>query len=591
MRSDRLGPLDPIYDVDTQYGAIAAGNSPAVPLITVTIDVGASQPDPAYASPIVFDVVFSEVVSGFTGSDVTLGGTAAPTTAVVSGAGAIYSVLVSGMSGSGTVNAVIPAGRVYSPITGGTNYASTSTDNEVDFFAPPTGAVHWFDFSDLTSLTFTGPNINTATDLISGLVLTSVGTVSPAGTIGNAGLASARAESYGVSTTRMANASGSLVGNQPIWVSAVAHVSSGAGGYKGSFFELSSGIGPQGRTGNMVGELDNHVYLEAGSSIEGAFNSDGYAHVYFWIFDGASSFLYMDGQLIASGNGGTNPGTLGGALTLFNAHGGGYTGDVTIGEIVFGIGAVPTAFQVAAEHERLRAKWELPSAYANAFMNTVIVPNGVTSCTVDVRGAADRYNFGGEQGKGGIVTGSMSVTPGATLYVSPGGTGALQGAGGFNGGGDNGGDTGQSGFGGGGASDIRQGGTGLANRIIVGGGAGGGAFNTFGRGGHAGYTTAGTGLGVSGSGTGGSQVAGGGGGINGTLGQGASTPHLGGGQRSGGGGGGGYYGGGAVGTGFGVYYSGGGGSSYYDAGAISGVSIEAIGSHTTTGQVIITWNY
>ena len=39
MRSDRLGPLDPIYDVDTQYGAIAAGNSPAVPLITVTIDV------------------------------------------------------------------------------------------------------------------------------------------------------------------------------------------------------------------------------------------------------------------------------------------------------------------------------------------------------------------------------------------------------------------------------------------------------------------------------------------------------------------------------------------------------------------------
>ncbi|MCY2991114.1 MAG: hypothetical protein NTY19_25030, partial [Planctomycetota bacterium] len=48
---------------------------------TVTINQGAEQSDPTGNSPINFTVVFSEPVSGFTGSDVTLTGTAVASTA------------------------------------------------------------------------------------------------------------------------------------------------------------------------------------------------------------------------------------------------------------------------------------------------------------------------------------------------------------------------------------------------------------------------------------------------------------------------------------------------------------------------------
>ena len=99
---------------------------------TVTINQGATQVDPTSASTVVFDVLFSEPVLGFTSADITIGGTALATTALISGAGPAYTVTVSGMTVSGTVTASIAASTVTDG-AGNPNEASTSTDNTVTF--------------------------------------------------------------------------------------------------------------------------------------------------------------------------------------------------------------------------------------------------------------------------------------------------------------------------------------------------------------------------------------------------------------------------------------------------------------------------
>lgn len=99
---------------------------------TVTIDQAATQDDPTATSPILFTIVFSEPVVGFATGDVTLGGTAGATTAVVSGSGASYTVAVSGMTQDGTVIASIAAGVATDAATN-PNGASTSVDNAVTF--------------------------------------------------------------------------------------------------------------------------------------------------------------------------------------------------------------------------------------------------------------------------------------------------------------------------------------------------------------------------------------------------------------------------------------------------------------------------
>ncbi len=103
---------------------------------TVTVEQGASQLDPTGASPILFDVVFSEAVFGFTGSDVSFAGSTAAGTlaAAVSGAGAAYTVSVSGMTAGDIVVASIPAGGVLDT-NSNPNTASTSIDNTVTFTA------------------------------------------------------------------------------------------------------------------------------------------------------------------------------------------------------------------------------------------------------------------------------------------------------------------------------------------------------------------------------------------------------------------------------------------------------------------------
>jgi YD repeat-containing protein len=110
--------------------------------VTVTINQAVGQADPTSASPINFTVVFSEAVSGFTGADVTITGSAGGTkTVAVSGGPSTYTVAVSGMT-SGTVIASIAAG-VATDGAGNGNTASTSTDNTVTFdTTAPTVAIN-----------------------------------------------------------------------------------------------------------------------------------------------------------------------------------------------------------------------------------------------------------------------------------------------------------------------------------------------------------------------------------------------------------------------------------------------------------------
>ncbi len=100
--------------------------------LTVSINQAAAQPDPTNTSPINFTVVFSEAVTDFTTGDVTLGGTAGATTAIVTGSGTTYNVAVSGLTTNGTVIASIAAGVAHDT-AGSPNIASTSTDNIVTY--------------------------------------------------------------------------------------------------------------------------------------------------------------------------------------------------------------------------------------------------------------------------------------------------------------------------------------------------------------------------------------------------------------------------------------------------------------------------
>jgi hypothetical protein len=231
---------------------------------------------------------------------------------------------------------------------------------------------------------------------------------------------------------------------------------------------------------------------------------------------------------------------------------------------------------------------------------TFAVPQCATSITIDAYGA---QGGSGTQvgGLGGRAVGIRAVTVGTTLTVVVGGvgqnvptTGNVNGfAGGFNGGGAvreyttwTGQTEGASGTGGG-ASDVRSGGTALANRIIVAGGGGGAGNTPGGAGGGSTGQTAASGTGNTVGGGGGTQTTGGSA-ANcclpaypnqpGVLGTGGAAYRD---ASASGGGGGGYYGGGG-----GQFAGGGGGSSYI--GGVTGAST-ITGVRSGNGVVIITW--
>src|SRR4051794_11668398 len=103
---------------------------------SVTINQAAGQADPTNGSPIDYTATFSEPVTGFSGSDVTLSGTAGATSTVVSEVapndGTTYNVAVSGMTSDGTVIASVPADSAADAATNGNN-ASSSSDHTVTY--------------------------------------------------------------------------------------------------------------------------------------------------------------------------------------------------------------------------------------------------------------------------------------------------------------------------------------------------------------------------------------------------------------------------------------------------------------------------
>lgn len=251
-----------------------------------------------------------------------------------------------------------------------------------------------------------------------------------------------------------------------------------------------------------------------------------------------------------------------------------------------------------------------PASHSSTFRYTgkeqsFKVPARVTELHVMALGGRGAFKNGG---LGGLVEAAIPVTPGERLFIFVGGRG-LDARGGFNGGAA-GGRAGLDcrhypvscrGHGGGGASDIRQGGDALSDRVLVVGGgggsggwdpgfAGGGLYGGKGGGRRAGTGCCRPGF-DGGGGGGGDQSRGGVGGkpgrergygrgrpgMDGLLGKGGSGgigfPGADAGY-SGGGGGGGYYGGGGGGGGGGspgsfsfVGGGGGGGSSYAEASA------------------------
>jgi hypothetical protein len=105
---------------------------------TVEIEEGSLQADPTTASPIVFDVEFSEAVTGVGNDDIELSGTAGATTAAVTAnSGTRYTVEVSGMTSSGTVIAKVKAGAAVDDAEN-TSVESTSEDNTVQYNKPDT---------------------------------------------------------------------------------------------------------------------------------------------------------------------------------------------------------------------------------------------------------------------------------------------------------------------------------------------------------------------------------------------------------------------------------------------------------------------
>ncbi len=232
----------------------------------------------------------------------------------------------------------------------------------------------------------------------------------------------------------------------------------------------------------------------------------------------------------------------------------------------------------------LHAQTTVTFPYSGSLQNWT-VPTGVTSVTVKLWGAGG----GGSDGSGGsgaFLKGTLTVTPGNTLYIIVGGGGKFSNtavsAGGYGGGGASGGKYGASG---GGYSGIFNTSTpSQASALAIAAGGGGGGYygdSTYGGGG--GATTGSNGGNGSNtaytSGRGGTTSAGGTGGqyngtdnrngytgsaLQGAAGNSYSTGYL----YYGGGGGGGYFGGGSgFSSGNATQYSsaGGGGSSYINA--------------------------
>ncbi len=228
------------------------------------------------------------------------------------------------------------------------------------------------------------------------------------------------------------------------------------------------------------------------------------------------------------------------------------------------------AATVESEPSGVLPEWIVEFVYTGA-PATWIVPPATVDVAVDLRGALGGWSNSGpdDPGSPGRARATLTASPGTAWQINVGGKGSV-GTGGFNGGGDSNLSIGFIGGGGGGATDLRIGGTSLAERRLVAGGGAGAGDNQYGRGGGHGGGLEGTdGLAYDwwspeSYGRGGTQLSGGAGGTSNFDGQ-PGVAGDGGDGVQGGGGGGGWYGGGGGGGYSPVNYTsggGGGGSGY-----------------------------
>ena len=140
---------------------------------TVSIDQAAGQADPTGASPIEFEVVFSEAVTGFEAGDIDLSGStdSGPLSASVSGSGGTYTVSITGMSSGGLVVISVAPGAANAEAGGALTEDSEKVDNSVLFIpqlAPTaTNLVQDIEYAagpvDLGDIVVTDPNDSVVT--------------------------------------------------------------------------------------------------------------------------------------------------------------------------------------------------------------------------------------------------------------------------------------------------------------------------------------------------------------------------------------------------------------------------------------------
>ncbi|HVE58033.1 MAG TPA: FG-GAP-like repeat-containing protein [Pyrinomonadaceae bacterium] len=127
---------------------------------TVTINQAIGQSDPASTQPVNFTVVFSEIVTGLTASDISLSGSTANVSSAVinvTGSGNVYTVSVSGITSSGQVRASVIAGAAADAL-GNPSLASTSSDNTVTVSIPNRSQLFDFDGDRKTDISIFRPS-------------------------------------------------------------------------------------------------------------------------------------------------------------------------------------------------------------------------------------------------------------------------------------------------------------------------------------------------------------------------------------------------------------------------------------------------
>ncbi len=120
--------------IDDGYAAstIVNSNFNLIPeYFTVTITLADGQQTPTNSSTVHFKAAFNKNTIDFVSSDVIFGGTANPTTVLVTGSGMVYDIAVSGMTNDGTVNVTIAAGVCEDQVLHVLNPTSINSQNEV----------------------------------------------------------------------------------------------------------------------------------------------------------------------------------------------------------------------------------------------------------------------------------------------------------------------------------------------------------------------------------------------------------------------------------------------------------------------------